>query len=98
MRKTYQKPMAAIENFTLTEFIASCGTVANLTGHIGCTNTNADLEGTWIALAIESSNLFTSSIDACRNHPGSGTVDFGMGDGMKICYHTSSEAINIFNS
>ncbi len=73
MKKTYQKPMIVIEDFTVSEVIAAgCGMVATLKGD-ECYLGGTSLEGSGLFLASENCEVPFDKLEAGW-------------DG--ICYHT----------
>lgn len=82
-----------IENFELTEYIASCG--QNLTTSLDCEIHDAVWQSIFDALASDGVNVFVGTSGPCNADAES--IDYG--DGMKLCYHTSqTSTVNVFNS
>lgn len=91
MKKTYQKPAIVIENFMLTEMIASCEYTVNIQTTSNCA-TNLDdssLMDGWKKLGLFNSGCETIVPDGMPLGPG--------GNGDKLCYQTS-QGMNVFSS
>lgn len=84
MKKIYNKPEICIENFLLSEMIASCSfTVTASTTETCATNIDEDvLMNAWKALGLFSSG--------CKDSVETG--DKLIWAGTKLCYHTSQGA------
>ena len=86
MKKTYTKPLLAVEHYELTQTIASCATKIGFTNS-GCVIKDPDATNQMKDLAL--SGFFTEQ----------GSCDIyaiGMDGADKICYHTNASAA--FNS
>lgn len=100
MKKTYIKPDLLIENFVLSERIATCTSEDPAFSAGDCTVVvnNEIVEGLRAATGI--SNLFTGTHCGTQITGGVDT-DFNKA-GIELCYHTSSGTStgydNIFNS
>lgn len=78
MKKTYEKPMVAIENFILSQAISACETIKINHGSAACVLQDPD-SGKWM-LTFAIQGYF---IDGCKPSAE------GMTDNDGICYHTS---------
>lgn len=84
MKKVYTKPEIAVENFFLSERIASCaGTTVTYVTTASCAN-NADIVDELHRLL----GIFADSSN-CSEIPESG-VDIDFGGGLKVCLHQST--------
>lgn len=82
MKKTYKKPVAIIENFSLSTNIAGNCEV----------KTNTPSEGNCAYPLRTGENIFFSSIaNVCTTHEDDGEYN-------GLCYHVPNEAKNLFNS
>lgn len=90
MKKTYQKPEVCVENFLLSEMIASCDYRITAQTSSNCaTNVDEDtLMNGWKALGLFSDGSCTDQV---------GYGDELIWEGTKLCYHTSSST-NVFSS
>ncbi len=85
MKKPYQKPVIMIENFTLSDYIAACGSVINLTA--GCSNVIKDNGEAEFFMSYGGFN------DSCELKISDYEDEFG------ICYHTPQDSVSVvFNS
>lgn len=91
MKKIYTKPMVAIENFTLTERIASCDAAQVVfdTGS-GCGNNISTDWEIWVQIANQREGWFSAG-PVCKVIPDIGS-SFGEDD-LKLCYHTSNNSV-----
>ena len=80
MKKTYVKPEVMVENFVLSDYIASCD--PSFGNNMNLDNWINDIKGFF--------GLFTSDY-ACGITPDTG-VDMDLG-GISLCYHTSTNVI-----
>ena len=78
MKNAYTKPEIAVENFMLSEYIASCDPSFG-------NNMDVSIED-W----INGFGLFTSDGECSMIVPPGQDIDLG---GIKICYHTSSNVV-----
>lgn len=99
MKKVYEKPQMLIENFRLTEYIASCGgeLKVNLTERLKCTAQDSRLND--VVKSLENNPLVPTTVFttgfACKKE----WEDLETGDGFQVCYHTSQRYdANVFNS
>lgn len=96
MKKTYRKPALQIENFLLSERVASC-TSQDPVFRTGC-KVEIDAEMMAGFAALGHPNLFSTS---CTEQA-TGGIDINLDGGVDLCYHTSSGSSlgydNIFNS
>lgn len=84
MKKIYEKPQILFEDFTLTTNIAAgCETKTTTPSWNQCAYP--------VKFGREEKNFFLSTISACTT-----TEDDGEYEGF--CYHTPTEANNLFNS
>lgn len=92
MKKTYQKPAIVIENFMLTEMIASCAYTVNSQTTSNCATNLGDstLMESWKALGLFNSGECVDPVPEGQL-PGEGS------NGDKLCYHTS-QGMNVFSS
>lgn len=91
MKKTYQKPAIIIENFMLTEMIASCAFSVNIQTNNNCAT---NLEDDTLMAAWKQLGLFNAK-DNCDDIVKEGTeLDWA---GAKLCYQTS-QGKNVFSS
>lgn len=92
MKKTYQKPAIVIENFMLTEMIASCTYSVNIQTTSNCATNLGDstLMDAWKQLG-----LFNSG--DCEDLVPEGQLPGQGWNGEKLCYHTS-QGMNVFSS
>lgn len=81
MKKKYEKPQIAVENFQLCERIASC--------NAGNDNRDVLIQG-WQALGYFNSGECTLGVNEGDELPET--------DGVKYCYHTSSDGYTLFSS
>lgn len=86
MKKTYQKPMMAVEQFALTQSIATCETKI---GFLSSECVKKDPDATEQMKDFAYSGFFTEA-GSCDQYA------IGMDDFDKICYHTNAGAA--FNS
>lgn len=96
MKKPYTKPEVAIENFTLTERIASCDNATIVFDTLqGCQSnvSFSDLVDGWRFLE-DRPHAFWADY-GCTDIVNDEEVDFGGGN--KFCYHTST-GIQVFSS
>lgn len=77
MRKTYQRPLAVIEEFMLTEAVASCSNAVFRVTE-GCAN-----NGDWVEALKESFGIFSTEL-GCTEVPTEGT-EYEQG-----CFHGST--------
>lgn len=85
-RKTYMKPMVAVENFALNQFIASC-TIK--TGRIGKEN-----PGWRDELKKYSPLIYAQMMASNQFIPEIGCINHADDDGMDtLCYHTSTSPL-----
>lgn len=91
MKKTYQKPAIVIENFMLTEMIASCAFSVNIQTNNNCAT---NLGESTLMDAWKQIGLFNSD-DKCEDQVEEGTELNWAGD--KLCYQTS-QGMNVFSS
>lgn len=91
MKKTYQKPAIVIENFMLTEMIASCAYSVNIQTTSNCAT---NLEDSTLMDAWKQIGLFNSD-DKCADQVKEGMALNWNGD--KLCYQ-SSQGMNVFSS
>lgn len=97
MKKTYQKPIVVVENFELTEHIASCGSTTVGSGnafgkpnHYGGTNCEFKISDSGgIALFLESNNECTMEVQVDEE---------GNLVGWAGCYNTPDGNISMFAS
>ena len=80
MKKVYAKPIIVIEDFLVSEYIASCD--PSFTNNMDVDNIIAAVQGF--------TGYFTSNYD-CRNMAEEG-IDYEI-LGTKLCYHTSSAVV-----
>lgn len=90
MKKTYQKPAIVIENFMLTEMIASCAYSVNIQTTSNCAT---NLEYDTLMKAWKELDLFNAG--DCKEPVQEGTELNWAGD--KLCYQSSS-GMNVFSS
>ena len=97
MKKTYTKPDLQVENFLLSERVASC-TSSDPAFTTGC-KVVIDSEILKGFAALGHPNVFSS--DKCIEQV-SGEIDINFDGSVDLCYHTSSGSPlgydNIFNS
>lgn len=87
MKKTYEKPMVAIEYFELTQNIASCNLKIGFLDRL-CVMKDEDATAQMRNMAARF--YFIAGEDGCNNHVISGDNYDG------ICYHTNANSA--FNS
>lgn len=100
MKRVYVKPQLLIENFRLTEYIASCGKADGGINVISnfvppCDQTNTDVDS-WADSLYDHDDgyVFAPSLECGMN-----ASELEYGDGQKICYHSATGYdINVFNS
>lgn len=81
MKKTYEKPAIMVENFMLSEYIASCD--PSFSNNMNLDNWLNDLKGSF--------GVFNDAYQ-CDREPTPGS-DYDLGGGTKICYHTSTSVV-----
>ena len=86
MKKQYEKPMIAVEQYVLSQTIASCATKI---GFLSSDCVKKDPDATDQMRDLAYSGFFTDSIN-CEDYP------VGMDEFDSICYHTNTNAA--FNS
>lgn len=92
MKKTYQKPAIVIENFMLTEMIASCAYSVNIQTTSNCAT---NLEDSTLMDAWKDLGLFNSK--DCVDSVPEGQLPGQGWNGDKLCYQTS-QGMNVFSS
>lgn len=93
MKKTYQKPAIVIENFMLTEMIASCAYSVNIQTTSNCVTNLGD---STLMEAWKKIGLFNNS-EACKDAVPEGQLPGQGWNGDKLCYQ-SSQGMNVFSS
>lgn len=81
MKRIYEKPVALIENFVLSENIASCD--PSFSNNMNADNLISDVQGF--------TGYFTDA-QSCSKLAQAG-VDYMTPNGQKLCYHTSSAVV-----
>lgn len=81
MKKIYVKPAIEIEDFLLSEYIASCDPSFS---------NNMDVDD--IMGAVQGFTGYFTQAMGCRNIAQSG-VDYISPNGTKLCYHTNSAVV-----
>lgn len=81
MKKLYEKPAMMVENFALSENIASCD--PSFSNNMNVNDLIADVQGF--------TGYFTSAT-SCTKLATEG-VDYMSPSGQKLCYHTSSAVV-----
>lgn len=87
MKKTYTKPLLAVEHYELTQTIANCATKIGFLGSSDCVKNDPDATDQMKDLAWSG---FFMDKNGCREYPE------GMDAFDSICYHTNANAA--FNS
>lgn len=97
MKKKYVKPVIAIENFILTEHIATCeGDTITFDTKLTCgNNINTDFNEA-LDLIERTTGLRPFNNDECSIQVAPG-YEFQDPDGVKLCYH-SSTGLSVFGS
>ena len=91
MKKTYQKPAIVIENFMLTEMIASCEYTVNIQTTRNCAT---NLDDSTLMDGWQKLGLFNSGCDILVPE---GQLEGRGWNGDKLCYQTS-QGMNVFSS
>lgn len=93
MKRNYEKPMMIVENFLLSDYIASCEFTITFTS--GCENYGVQGDNPNVVGLLQQQMMFGAfnSAHAC------GLV-YAEGDmiGGTICYHTSTGDVTAFTS
>lgn len=84
MKKEYKKPELLIENFILSDYVASCGIV------IAFSAAKCSVPDGMTDLNLWHKGLFNSTWE-CE-------ADIAANDGLGICYHGQSDSIRAFTS
>lgn len=81
MKKIYEKPAIMVENFMLSEYIASCD--QSFSNNMDLDNWLNDLKGAF--------GVFNGEYQ-CQRKPTPG-ADYDLGGGVMICYHTATRVV-----
>lgn len=87
MKKEYQKPQMAVENFILSDYIAACDT--KMTFSLNCTLPDGPA-GTWIQFVIDDGGF--ESTEVCQT-----PMDDESFSGI-ICKHNTTGTVQVFAS
>lgn len=79
MKKVYEKPLVLIENFVLSENIASCS--PSFSNNMNVSDLISEVQGF--------TGYFT---EGCAKQAEAG-VDYVTPNGLKLCYHTSTQVV-----
>lgn len=89
MKKAYEKPMVAVENYELSQAISACENIKIGFANAKCVLNDPDSTKWMKVFAV--ANYFLNSEACPQFHP------YGMESNDKICYHTSTGSV-VFTS